>query len=409
MRATVVPQAVTGLALALESVPPPDEPGLRDIVFRGTLADVQEHFHAQHWTDGLPIIPPTIDRVEEFLHFIDRSADEDLGVLLPERRHATIWNVAVNGVMAGCRPEYMPILVAIAEAIADPDFRIEDGGSTPGWEPLVTLNGPLIKELDFNSGPGVMRVGSQANTSIGRFLRLYMRNVPGLRPGETDKGTIGAGFNVVLAENEDACAELGWLPYSVEQGFAAGENVVTVRSVVAVSPPVYSGGHQGEGHARVLARYIGSSQLVFWSLFAALIYRKWFPLFVLSPMVAGVLARDGWSKADLRRYLYENARVRAGDLEEYVRGSGITGQTEDYSLQGEVEHGAPAHYAESDDPDRMVRAFFSPESIGIIVAGDPARNQSRAYMNNHEQGPPVSKRVQLPARWTELRAGTGTS
>ena len=95
--------------------------------------------------------------------------------------------------MAGCRPEYMPVLVAAVEAMCDPRFRIEDAGSTPGWEPLVIVSGPIIKELDLHSGQGVMRVGRQANTSIGRFVRLYLRNVCGYRipPGAGDKGSIG--------------------------------------------------------------------------------------------------------------------------------------------------------------------------------------------------------------------------
>src|SRR5262249_7443189 len=156
--------------------------------------------------DGLPVIPPTVDRVKAFLGCTDRSASEVLGVLAPEKREATVMNVAVNGVMAGCRPEDMPILLAVVECITDPAFRMEDAGSTPGWEPLVVVSGPLVRALDFNSGTGVMRVGRQANASVGRFVRMYMRNVAGLRapPGVTDQAGFGANFNMALAENEDA-------------------------------------------------------------------------------------------------------------------------------------------------------------------------------------------------------------
>ena len=166
------------------------EPGPQDIVAEGSLDEIEEHFLRMGWSEGLPIVPPTRDRVQQFLRFTDRSPNEIIGVLSPGRREATVWNVAVNGVMAGCRAEYMPILLAVVECIADPQFRLEDAGSTPGWEPLVILSGQLVEELDFNSGSGVMRVGRQANTSIGRFLRLYMRNVAGSRipPEATDKG-----------------------------------------------------------------------------------------------------------------------------------------------------------------------------------------------------------------------------
>ena len=123
---------------------------------------------------------------------------------------ATVWSVAVNGVMAGCRPEYMPILVAVVEAIADPEWRIQDAGATPGWEPLIVLSGPMVKRLGFNTGSGLMRMGSRPAASMGRFLRMYLRNVAGLRvpPGTTDKGSIGSSFNVALAEDEDATRAL---------------------------------------------------------------------------------------------------------------------------------------------------------------------------------------------------------
>ncbi|MFH1652279.1 MAG: UGSC family (seleno)protein, partial [Chloroflexota bacterium] len=208
----IVDRIVKGLATPVKAAPQGREPGPRDIVFKGTLDDVHRFFYRNLWTDGLPVIPPTISRVEQFLRFTDHNPEEVIGVLPPETRQATVWNVAVNGVMAGCRPEYMPILLAAVSAVADPVFRLEDAGSTPGWEPLIILNGPVIKELDFNYDAGVMRVGRQANTSIGRFLRLYMRNVAGLRipPGQTDKATISYTFNVVLPENEDAVAEMGW-------------------------------------------------------------------------------------------------------------------------------------------------------------------------------------------------------
>jgi len=193
----LVSNIVKALSATPKEVVKPVEPKPRDVVFEGTLEEVSEFFADNLWADGLPIIPPTLEKAKEFLKFTNRSPDEVIGVLLPENREATIWNVAVNGVMAGCRPEYMPILIAVVEAIAEPEFHIQDAGSTPGWEPLIILNGPLIKELNFNYGSGVMRVGRQANTSVGRFLRLYMRNVAGLRisPGETDKGCIASSYS----------------------------------------------------------------------------------------------------------------------------------------------------------------------------------------------------------------------
>ncbi|MFH1486090.1 MAG: hypothetical protein ABIH46_08470, partial [Chloroflexota bacterium] len=282
----LVDNVVAGLTAPSSESQKPREPEPRDIVFKGSLKEVQEFFHRNLWSDGLPVIPPTLDEVNSFLTFTDRSPDEVIGVLLPENRQATIWNTAVNGVMAGCRPEYMPILTAVIEAIADPEFRIEDAGSTPGWEPLIVLNGPIIKELDFNYGSGVLRIGRQPNSSVGRFLRLYMRNVAGLRipPGETDKATIGYTFNVVLAENEDAVVEMGWQPFSVDRGFKAGENVVTVQSAVSISPVCYSGGDTPVSHMEAIGEIIGRGSLSY-RMFTGARMGKLFPLLVMSPSV----------------------------------------------------------------------------------------------------------------------------
>ncbi len=204
------------------------EPSAREIVFRGTFEEVNAHFYEREWSDGLPIVPPTLEKIEEFLSFTDRAPDESLGILLPESRAATIWAVAVNGVMAGCRPEYMPILVALIEAMADPTYGVEHSGNTPGSDTLIILNGPIIKDLKFNYTQGVLREGFMPNTSVGRFWRLALRNMAGFLPHKNDKATFGNTFRVVLAENEDALAKIGWPPNSVDMGFTAGDNTVTI-------------------------------------------------------------------------------------------------------------------------------------------------------------------------------------
>lgn len=377
-------------------------PKPRDIVFSGTLDAVNEHFHRNFWSDGLPIIPPTPDRVERFLHFTDRDPQQVIGVMPPANREATVWNVAVNGVMAGCRPEYMPILLAVVEAVADPAYKVEDAGSTPGWESLIVLNGPIIRQLAFNSGQGVMRVGKQPNTSIGRFLRLYLRNLAGFHhsPEGADKASIGQSFLVALAENEDAIAEVGWQPYSVDRGFKAGENIVTVQSVVAISAPAYSQSEHAIEHARLLADVIGERACGYWTA-VGMCYANWHPLIMLGPSIARVFAKDGWSKDDLRAYLYENVKIGAARAEYYAYGVGLTG----FRISEAVKQGLlPPVYHESDDPDRLVPVFQRPAWIGIVVAGDPGRNQSKGYVSNHVQGPPVSRKIVLPRNWEDLLA-----
>jgi hypothetical protein len=386
-------QAFTKPALQATS---PREPEPDDVIFRGTLDEIQEFFTRRQWTDGLPVIPPTIDRVERFLQSTGRSSKEVVGILLPESREATVWNIAVNGVMAGCRPEYMPVLLAVIEAIADPEFRIEDAGSTPGWEPVIVLNGPIIKELNFNYEGGVMRVGRQANTSIGRFLRLFMRNVAGLRipPGTTDKATIGDTFNVALAENEDVLAELGWESFSVSRGFKSDENVVTVQSVVYATAPIASGGDKAQDHLNTFVEVFGGAMATWTHM--AVNWGKFYPLLVISPSIARVLAKDGLQKKDVQHYLYDNSKVSVASMERLAWQGGFTG----FSLRRMVEENLISKlYCESDDPGRMVPVFLKPEWIGIVVSGDSGRNRSRGYVQNHEQGPPISKRIQLPENW----------
>ncbi|HEY7591540.1 MAG TPA: hypothetical protein VH969_00175 [Actinophytocola sp.] len=379
-----------------EQEPAPDE-----IVLRGTYDDILDGFTDRHWTDGLPIVPPTPDRVAEFLRHTDRDPGEILGVLLPASREATVHSVAVNGVMAGCRPEYMPILVAAVEAIADPDFRVEDAGSTPGWEPMVIVSGPLAAELDFNSGTGALRVGPRANTSVGRFVRLYLRNVAGLRPipDETDKGAIGGTFNVALAEHEAAIRDVGWQPYRVDRGFADADTVVTVRSVYATSAPIYSGGDRATDHLATIARLV--TDVVGPWCYHNFIYEKQFPFVVLGPAIAAIIAREGLTKDDVRRYLYDNVWLDGAWVARYGRGvSGKKFEWPDLVARGK----APAEYADAEETGRPVRALMRPDWIDVVVAGNPGRNQSRAYLGNHGQGMPVSRRVEPAAWWTERRS-----
>jgi hypothetical protein len=402
----LLPQIIAGLSKPVGKLSDDAaevEPAPRDIVFRGTLDEVYEHFQKSFWADGMPVIPPTLDRVERFLKFTDRAPDEVLGPCPPANRLATVWNVAVNGVMAGCRPEYMPVLLAVIEAIIDPVYKIEDAGSTPGWESLIVINGPIAQQLGFNSGQGVMRTGIQANTSVGRFLRMLLRNVAGFHhaPEGADKGSIGQSFLVAAAENEEAVAEIGWQPYSVDRGFKAGDNIVTVQSVVAISAPTYTGSEKAVEHAELIADVIGQRACGYWTAIG-MVYSNWHPLIMLGPSIAKVFAEDGWSKDDLRRYLYENVKMKSSLAERYAWNCGQTGfRVNNYVKQGLL----PPVYGESDDPERLIPVFHHPEWIGIMVAGDWGRNQSKGYVSNHIQGPPVSKAVRLPQNWDTLIQG----
>lgn len=372
--------------------PAPDE-----IVFRGSFDAVQEHFDYMGWSDGLPIVPATIERVRAFLDFTPRAAEEVLGTLLPAGHQATIWNVAVNGVMAGCRPEYMPVLVAAAEIICDPAFRLEDQGASPAWEMMLTVSGPIARELDFNAFHGVCASGRRANTSVGRFLRLYSRNIAGHRipPGVTDYAAIGNNFCVAIAEDEARLETLGWPTYGQDQGYAASDNVVTVQGVVAASPTFfYFGGDDGDP-ARSLAplkEVFGDAICGYWG-FTGATYGHWHPLVILNPDMAASIAEKGWSKDDVRQFLYRGCQITAAELER-------RGQVMNLDLADQVRRSVlPSKYHQSDNPQRLVPLFVRPEWIGIVVAGAPTTCY-RGYMNNHEQGVPATRKVDLPTDWT---------
>lgn len=398
VRTHVVPSLVDGFVAPLEEAAiDAREPGQRTVVFAGTLREVQDLFDDQLWSDGLPIVPPTLEAVDEFLRCTDRDPSEIIGAPLPEQREATVWNVAVNGVMAGCAPEHMPILLAIVEAMCDPEWHVQDAGSTPGWEPLVVLSGPGLEARGFLSGPGMMRVGRRANSTVGRFTRLYMRNIPGLRtpPGDTDKGSVGFTFNVAMPENESAVRELGWSPLRVDQGFGDADTVVTLQSVVAISPPIYSGRVSALEHIEPIARVMENTMAP-WG-YTSITYRHVHPLLLMSPSVAGAFAAGGWGKDDIRQYLYEHLGMEERWFDLYP----LHVQGGPYPLSDQYARGvADERYAEAGrgDPSRRFPLLLRPEWTSIVVGGDPLRNQCRAYINNHEQGAPVSRRVAFDDR-----------
>ena len=378
------------------------EPGARDIVVAGTLDEVNEYFIVNELSDGLPIVPPTKDRVDAFLRYTDRKADEVLGILLPDQRAATIWSIAVNGVMAGCRPEYMPVLVALIEAMADPYYGVEHSGNTPGGETLILLNGPITQELGFNYTQGVMRDGIQANTAIGRFWRLYMRNIVGFLHHRNDKGTFGHTWRVVVAENEDVLAKIGWAPNCVDMGYPAGSNVLTIAR--------YTGGN-----------HIGSvsgdtpQQMMPYLADAMISQHSWHqcftvgalggtlrPLVMLSPILAETMAAAGWTKRDFKEALHAQARIPAVEMERMLRD-----WTYKYpwDITEEVRLGhLPAHYHESDDPNRRVPIVWDAEDYMVLVTGDEMRNSAYILAHQGSLGYPVAREIRLPKHWQALRA-----
>jgi hypothetical protein len=393
-------QVINNLLKAPKSVKGDSEPGPRDVIVKGGFDEVNDYFYRHELSDGLPIVPPTREKVEQFLRFTDRGPDESLGNLLPDSRAATIWSVAVNGVMAGCRPEYMPVLVALIEAMADHAYGVEHSGNTPGGETLILLNGPIIKQLGFNYTQGVMRDGFMPNTSIGRFWRLYLRNVAGFLPHKNDKATFGNTWRVVVAENEDVVRKIGWTPTSVDFGFAAGENTVMISR------------HTGGNHISSVSG-ASAAELMPYVCDAMVRQYSWQIMFtvgqgmgtlrpqmLLSPIIAETIAASGWSKQDLKQHLFEHARLPAREFERILRD---WTQKPTWNLKEEHEAGRiPKVFHESDDPGRRVPLVWKPEDFLIAVTGDLTRNSIYIFAHNGVLGFPVAKPIRPPKDWERM-------
>ena len=376
------------------------EPGPRDVIVKGGFDEINEYFLKHELSDGLPIVPPTREKVEAFLRYTDRAPDESLGSLLPDSRAATIWSIAVNGVMAGCRPQYMPVLVALVEAMADHRYGVEHSGNTPGGETLIILNGPIIKQLGFNYTQGVMRDGFQANTSVGRFWRLYLRNVAGFLPHKNDKATFGNTWRVVVAENEDVVKKIGWEPTSADFGFVAADSTVMISR------------HTGGNHissvsgatAEEMMPYVCDAMVKQYSWQIMFTVGQGMgtlrPQVLLSPIIAETIAASGWSKKRLRQHLFDHARIPAHQFERILRD-----WTQKPTWNLAEEHGAgriPKVFHESDDPNRLVPLVWKPEDYLVTVTGDLTRNSIYIFAHNGVLGFPVAKKVALPKDWERL-------
>ena len=206
-----------------------NEGGMRDDIFYGTLQEVNDHFREMNWSDGLPIVPPTFEKVSEFLRYTDMKWDETVAVLPVAHRNTTVWHVAVNGVMAGCKPEYMPILIAMTKAMGAGSFR-RTLASTHAWVPYSWLNGPVARQLGMGCGQG--EINEAANASIGRFMNLALMNLAGYYIKQNRMGTFGYPMPWCLVEDEIACREVGWKPYHARLGYQMNDNTITTCSTL---------------------------------------------------------------------------------------------------------------------------------------------------------------------------------
>jgi hypothetical protein len=303
-------------------------------------------------TDGLPVIPPSRARVERMLAASARARDHLVGEVAPNYGRATVEKIAINAVMAGCRPEYFPVVLAAVEAACDPSFNLHGvSTSTHFSSPLIVVHGPIRTQIGLNCSFGVFGPGHRANATIGRALRLVMINVGGVRPGETSMSTFGhpGRYTYCIGEHEEVSP---WPPYHAGRGLTAADSAVTVFAGEAP--------HGISDHASRTAQALAGS--LGWSM-ASLWNAKHFPLYshtmlVVGPEHARTLADDGWSKDDLVRHIFETVRMPYGRLK----------PDED---SGE---GTNLRFAKGGEPaaNQPIPKFPSPEELHVVVAGGTA-------------------------------------
>ncbi|HEX2825880.1 MAG TPA: hypothetical protein VHP37_06010 [Burkholderiales bacterium] len=333
---------------AAADAPPGPAPRARLVDVPAALDELNRFFIERRWGDGLIIAPPTEEAVQRMLRHTRRAPDEIVATIAPGMGAATVEYIAIQGVMAGCYPEYLPVLIAAAEAVATSRFHLQaiQATTNPSTAMLI-VNGPLARRLGVNSGSGCFGPGTWANATLGRALRLILMNIGHALPGDMDRATQGqpAKYTFCCAENEEANP---WEPLHVERGFAADASTVTVVGALGTWNMNMTARDAEDVIAMIgdTMQYPASSDYIYGGA----------PFVVLAPQHANLFHRAGWSKAEVKRRLWEASKMRAGRS----RGS-------------EFERLATARSAElgAIGPDSIVPISKEPEDLSIVVAGGP--------------------------------------
>jgi hypothetical protein len=359
-------EALTKPLTAEEKIPKAKEAEkLSRIVFKGTFKEVNRFFYKRGWTDGFPIVSPTEEEVAEMLTGTDLPPDYVVGKIIPRLGKATIEKIAVNAVMAGALPTYMPLLIAAVEILEVPEARFGTWEvSTGSWIPFWIINGPIRNTLHINSGQGALSPGDIANATIGRAMSLIIKNIGGARKGIEDMGIFGnAGkYTMVLAENEEASP---WEPLHVQQGFKKDD--VTITGSFPNS--VYTAFPFGSDAKGILNCIIARAERAVTIL--------------LQPQHAKALAEEGWTKKDIAAWVSEYARMPAYKTSQYYI---------PFS-PGRIGGRPPFN------PEDSVRMIPSPNSVRVVVAGGAGGLMVDLISGG---GGWTTKKVTLPANWDKL-------
>lgn len=327
------------------------------LVDAAEFSDAVEYYHAKGWTDGLPVVPVTESYLDRFLARTDRDPDDVVLAMPHLNRTCTVRLAAINAALAGCKPEYFPVVLAAWESLKNEGYVARGlWQSTTGTAPFLIVNGPIRKELGFNSQGNVFGSGFRANATIGRAIRLTAINAFGLQPHLLDQATQGtpAKFTACIAENEE---ESPWPPFHTDHGFAAGDSTVTGMLI--------------RGFMHIEARHTTDPEQLARDLTGsvcrtgALIHPTTSSCLVLGPEHAHVFDRAGWSKDDVRQYVYDHATMSRAELA--AVGKDALSRHTRWRLPASHPDALPvAEDAGGADP---VRVINKPEAILVVVAG----------------------------------------
>ena len=340
---------------------------------------LQELFYENGWTDGLPVVPPTPDRVSAFLETSGRNPSDIITIIPTRNRTLTAEKVAINCVMAGCLPAYMPVVIAVLESMAEDAYRFHASiTSTGGAAPFVVVNGPIRNELLMNSDANVMGPGNRANATIGRAIRLIIMNVAGAQPGILDKSTQGhpGKYSFCIAEAEEISP---WEPFHVEQGFDAATSTVTVFAAESAHGIQNHLSGDPEELLLCIAREVASVGGFSFGQCAL----------VLAPEHANIIAQSGWDKKTVKQFLFDHATQSIADLKRFGK---LAPNGEDLFLfEGAEESLVNAgvspddiakilalgsRISEGDDETLLISRGLGPDDILMVVAGGAAGGHS---------------------------------
>lgn len=381
----------------------------KERVFVGTVDAVNRFFIEQRWSDGLPIIPPTVERVEEFLKYTDQPWDQVVAVLPIAYRKVLVWHVAVNGVMAGCPPEFMPLLIAYTKALADGDYR-RTLASTHAWTPFCWVNGPVARQLGIDFQQGL--ISEPRNAVLGRFINLAMLNLGGYYVKQDRMGTFGYLMPWCLAEDEQACLKIGWKPYHVQQGFHLNQSTLTAASALSWGNNLTPATTDPEKIMQVMAWDVVEK-----SQFATGSGPRLTPRTILiTEYIARNLARGYPTKEKLEQALVATARRPAYEraFANYWANPGSSFNPARYTLEQHLNKiirdenatltAPPPWFPKVPGLEKIHTVpAMRPGTTAILVTGDADRNKVQTIPGGNH----VTIEIKLPPNWDALMAKLG--